>query len=84
MPAAYQAGDLQQIFQRINERIRAIEEQLEVLSEKAGVPYSPPSEGAPKEVVELARAGKTLEAIKKYRELTDADFETAKAAVHSI
>jgi ribosomal protein L7/L12 len=84
MPAAYQAGDLQQIFQRINDRIRAIEEHLVVLSEKAGVAYSLPSEGAPKEVVELARAGKTLEAIKLYRELTNADFESAKAAVEAI
>ncbi len=84
MPAAYQAGDLQQIFQRINDRIRAIEEHLVVLSEKAGVAYSLPSEGLPKEVIELARAGKTLEAIKLYRELTNADFETAKAAVQAV
>lgn len=84
MPAAYQAGDLQQIFQRINDRIRAIEEHLVVLSEKAGVAYSLPSEGLPKEVIELARAGKTLEAIKLYRELTNADFETAKAAVEAV
>lgn len=84
MPAAYQAGDLQQIFQRINDRIRAIEEHLVVLSEKAGVAYSLPGEGLPKEVIELARAGKTLEAIKLYRELTNADFETAKAAVEAV
>ncbi|HMU27619.1 MAG TPA: hypothetical protein PKA56_08380 [Solirubrobacterales bacterium] len=84
MPAAYQAGDLQQIFQRINDRIRAIEEHLVVLSEKAGVAYSLPGEGLPKEVIELARAGKTLEAIKLYRELTNADFETAKAAVQAV
>ena len=84
MPAAYQAGDLQQIFQRINDRIRAIEEHLVVLSEKAGVAYSLPGEGMPKEVIELARAGKTLEAIKLYRELTNADFETAKAAVQAV
>lgn len=84
MPASYEAADLQRIFGRINERIRAVEEHLVVLSEKAGVPYALPSEGAPKEVIELARAGKTLEAIKKYRELTSADFETAKVAVESI
>jgi len=84
MPAAYQAGDLQRIFQRINDRMRAIEEQLAVLSEKAGVPYSPPGEGAPPEVVALARAGDTLGAIKKYRELTNADFETARDVVTAI
>ena len=84
MPAAYQAGDLQRIFQRINDRMRAIEEQLAMLSEKAGVPYSPPSEGAPPEVVALARSGDTLGAIKKYRELTNADFETARDVVTAI
>jgi len=84
MPAAYEARDLQLMFQRVNERIRAIEEHLAVLSEKAGIPYEQPTDGAPKEVVELVRAGKTMEAIKKYRELTQADFQTAKEAVEKI
>ena len=84
MPAAYDAGDLQRIFRQINDRIRAIEEHLVVLSEKAGVAYSLPSEGLPKEVIELARAGKTLDAIKLYREMTNADFETARAAVSAV
>ena len=84
MPAAYQADDLQRIFQRINDRMRAIEAQLGILSEKAGVPYDQPGEDVTKEVVDLARAGKTLEAIKLYRELTNADFETARDVVTGI
>ena len=40
MPAAYQAGDLQQIFQRINDRIRAIEEHLVVLSRRPALPIA--------------------------------------------
>jgi hypothetical protein len=84
MPAAYEAADLQRIFGRMTDRMRAIEEQLALLSEKAGVPYDKPGDDAPPEVVELARAGKQLEAIKKYRELTGADFDTARTVVGGL
>lgn len=36
------------------------------------------------EVVQLAEAGKQLEAIKKHRELTGADFDTARNAVLAL
>jgi ribosomal protein L7/L12 len=84
MPAAYEAADLQRIFGRITDRLRAIESQLAVLSAHAGVPYDQPGEDAPPEVVELARQGKQLEAIKRYRELTNADFDTARDVVTGI
>ena len=38
----------------------------------------------PVEVIELAHAGNTLEAVKRYRELTNATAEEAKAIVRSI
>ena len=84
MPAAYEAADLQRIFGRITDRMRAIEAQLAVLSEHAGVPYEQPGEDVPPEVVELARAGKQMDAIKLYREMTQADFDTARAVVAGI
>ena len=84
MPAEFSAQGLLDRFTAISDRLRAIEAQLELLSEKAGVPYSRPSEGAPAEVIELASSGDTLGAIRKYRELTGADLEAAKAAVASI
>lgn len=84
MPASYDATQLQSMFQKINERLRAIEAQVSLLSDKAGIPFELPSEGAPNEVIELVVAGKKLEAIKLYRELTGADFETARDAVDSI
>ena len=71
-------------FDRIGERLRAIEAQLALLSEKAGVPYESPSAGVPGEVVELVRAGKTLEAIKRYRELTGAGSDEAREVVTGI
>ena len=54
MPAAYEAADLQRVFGTIKDRLRAIEEQLAVLSSQAGVPYERPGEEVPPEVVELA------------------------------
>ena len=42
MPAAYEAADLQRIFGKVNERLRAIESQLAILSERAGVEYDQP------------------------------------------
>lgn len=84
MPAAYEAADLNRRFHQINERLRAIEAQLALLSEKAGVPYDGPSEDVPPDVVALAEAGKQLEAIKRYRELTNADFEKARDVVSAL
>lgn len=71
-------------FDRINERLRAIEAQLVVLSEKAGIPYANPSDGVPEDVVELAREGQTLQAVKRYRELTGAGSDEARSVVAGI
>ena len=81
MPAEFQAEQLIRRFDAINERLRSIEAQLTVLSAKAGVPYSAPADEAPPEVVELARNGDTLGAMKRYRELTGADGEQAREVV---
>jgi ribosomal protein L7/L12 len=80
MPA-WNPAEMPRLFDRLNERVRAIEAQLAVLSEKAGVPYEAASDGVPEEVVELARAGKQLEAVTRYRELTGADIEEAREVV---
>ena len=71
-------------FERINERLRAIEAQLEVLSEKTGVPYERPGKEVPQEVVDLRVAGKELEAMKLYRELTGADAKEAQEVIAGI
>lgn len=77
-------GYVQDMFERVNKRLRAIEEQLALLSEKAGIPYTMPGAGVSPEVIALVREGKTLEAIKKYRELTGADFATANEVVTGL
>ena len=84
MPAAYEAADLQRIFGDIKDRLRAIEEQLALLSQHAGVSYDRPGDEVPPEVVELAVAGKSMEAIKLYRELTNAEFDEARAIVAGL
>jgi ribosomal protein L7/L12 len=84
MPGAYDAEDLNRKFNQIAERMRGIEAQLAVLSDKAGVPYSPPSDGAPPEVVQLAQSGDQMGAIKRYRELTGAGFEEAREVVSGL
>ncbi len=55
-----------------------------MLSEKAGVPFETPAAGAPAEVVELARSGDRMAAIMKYRELTGAGLDEAKAVVEAL
>lgn len=84
MPAEYSAVMLQQHFAAISKRFDAIEQQIAALSEKLGVPYSPPTADVPAEVVELVHAGKAMEAIKKYRELTGASGDEAREAISRI
>ena len=84
MPAEYSAEALSRHFAAISKRFDAIEQQLARLSEKAGVPYSPPTADVPDEVVELVKAGKELDAIKKYRELTGASGDEARQVIAAI
>jgi ribosomal protein L7/L12 len=84
MPASYQASDLQRHFQIVNERFRALEEQMARVSAAAGVDYSPPGAEVPADIVDLARAGKGMDAIKRYRELTNASFEDARTVVSGL
>lgn len=71
-------------IETINERLRRLEAQLELVSQRVGVPFADPTAAIPPDVVELARANKRLEAIKRYRELTNASLEEARDVVMSI
>ena len=71
-------------FKRINERFRMIEDQLALLSDKAGIPFHRMSDDVPEDVIELAEAGKELEAVKRYRELTGVDAAEAQKVVAGI
>jgi ribosomal protein L7/L12 len=81
---AYDSQTLRHIFGQVGERLAAIEAQLAILSEKAGVPYERPSEGVPQEIVDLVHAGNKLEAIRQYRILTGASLADAQKVVELL
>lgn len=72
----------------VNERLRRLEEHAERVGQQLGVPFGDPaasaSAGIPEDVVALARGGNTIEAIKRYRELTGAGLREAKDAVDRL
>ena len=80
---------------QLEQRLALIEHQLRAISAHLGIPF--PAPGAPvagpppgwgggdpgltPEVLQLARSGNMLEAIKRYRELTGVSLADAKHAV---
>jgi hypothetical protein len=84
LPGEYSQTALEAHFRQINDRLAKIEAQLTTLSDTAGVPYERPLDEVPEDVVELARAGKTLEAVKRYRELTNANMDRAMEVVSGL
>lgn len=82
--SAYNELQLSSFVDQIFKRLQGIENQLAILSEKTGVPYDRPADKAPDEVVELARSGDRMGAIKKYRELTGADMGEAQEVVEGL
>jgi ribosomal protein L7/L12 len=80
----------------IYRRLAMLEQQVRMLSEKLGVPCPPlgheavtntpaPSGGkVPAEVVDLARAGKSIAAITLLRQLTGMGLREAKDVVESL
>jgi hypothetical protein len=73
--------DLLPRLEGLVERLDYIESYLVELGPLVGRQYAPFSSGMPPEVAALARAGKTLDAIRLYRQLTNASLEQAKVAV---
>ncbi len=65
-------------------RIKRLEEQVKLLSDRLGIPWDDGSEGMPPEVVELARSGRKMEAIKTYNDLTGAGLAESKNAVDKL
>jgi ribosomal protein L7/L12 len=82
--SAYNELQLSSFVDQIFERLRAIEKQLAILSEKAGVPYEAVSREMPEEVVQLVESGDRIGALRKYRELTGAEMDAAQEAISKI
>ena len=81
MPAEFDAEGLQRRFEILNERFRKLETQMARVSDHLGIPYERESDGVPPEVIELARAGNTLDAIRAYRAHTNASLSEARDVV---
>jgi len=85
MSGVYSEAQVTAYIQQFRERFTAIENQLALLSEKLGVPYENPNDAeVPAEVVELARAGKRIDAVKQYRTLTGASLDVAQEVVSKL
>jgi ribosomal protein L7/L12 len=84
MPGAYSELQLAAYVDEMFSRFQRIEKQLTLISEKLGLPYEDGSANVPAEVVDLARAGKRMDAVKRYRELTKASSKEAQDVVAKL
>jgi ribosomal protein L7/L12 len=78
--------ELKPVLRLINDRLDHMEAFLVASAARNGPPYTLSGAAPPPaaEVVELARAGRTLEAIKAYRQQTGLDLEQARTVVLGI
>jgi len=86
MAGAYDDIALGRHFKALGARLDYIEAQLKRIGNAGGVDYATFAESndVPEEVVQLAQAGDRLGAIKKFRELTGANFEQASEIVAGL
>ncbi len=84
MSGVYSQQSLEAKFNAIDSRLAAIEAVLVQVTEKLGIPFVPASSVVPPDVVALARAGKKLDAVKRYREITGSNFDDARAVVDRL
>jgi hypothetical protein len=71
-----------EVLRKLAERLDYIEEYLVHLGQVSGYRYAPFNAAVlPPEVVDLVRLGKQNDAIKLYRQLTNANFAQAKEAI---
>jgi ribosomal protein L7/L12 len=84
MPGAYSELQLAAYVDEMFSRFQRIEKQLTLISEKLGLSYEDGSANVPAEVVDLARAGKRMDAVKRYRELTNASSKEAQDVVAKL
>jgi ribosomal protein L7/L12 len=76
--------DVAAALQRLSDRLDYIEEHLVHMGRAIGYRYAPMPAGIPPEVVQLAREGNKLEAIRRYRALTGASLDQARGVVEGL
>lgn len=73
-----------QLALNIKAHLDRVEAQVVLISQHLGLSYAVEDLGVPQEVMDLARAGNRLQAIAKYRELTNTDLEEARQVVDQL
>jgi ribosomal protein L7/L12 len=78
--------DDHRLFELLSKRLDYIEEHLTRLGAAVGYQYAPMNSGpeVPPEVRDLVRAGKKIQAINRYRELTGVGLKEAKDVVDTV
>jgi len=84
MPGEYSQLQLSSYIDEMFARFQRIERYLMLVGEKLGVAYEDGSGGVPTDVVELARSGDRMAAVKRYRELTNAGAKEAQEVVAKL
>jgi ribosomal protein L7/L12 len=84
MSPEYSEAQLTSAIEQINARLDLIEQNIETIAQTVGVAIARPSEGIPADVVELARAGDRMGAIKRYRAVTGTSLQDAQSAIDSL
>ena len=82
-------AELTKAINRIEKRLDWIEENLGRVSGLQYVPMGhsdarPDATGVPADVLALARDGKTMDAVRRYREVTGLDFEHARQVIDNL
>ena len=75
---------LQHVVEGIQARLDRIEDHLVRTAQMSGIPFATAASTIPPEVVELVKAGKRVDAVAKYRELTHASMDDARQAINEI
>lgn len=88
MTQEMQIDALMERLDRLSRRVVDLERKVEFLLSHEPTPYRPPSEeqvsAVERQVADLLKKGKTLEAIKAYRQVFDVELEVAKQRVEEI
>ncbi len=84
MPGEYSQLQLTAYIDEMFTRFQRIERYLVQIGEKLDLPYDDGSDGVPADVVQLARSGDRMGAVKRYRELTNASLHDAEAVVTKL
>jgi hypothetical protein len=77
-------SDLNLRLAGIGKRLDNMEQCLVVIAGQLGVPFTVPSSDLPPDIVELARSGNRLGAVKRYREVFGGDIKEAEEKISEL